>query len=244
MMAFAWTAGIAQARDVNVAIGLSLSPYVIPEENRGMEFDIAKQALALEGHVMLPHYGPLGRLLKELEAGQTDAALTQRMETGIKSASYSDVYITYRNYAITLASRDLKIDRLADLTGKSILAFQRAATYLGPDFKAIADANPTYREESRQIIQPTMLFHDRIDVVIADRNIFAWFSRLPEVTAKTDTTQPIRLHALFPPTEYRVAFRDPDLRDAFNRGLGKLRASGEYDRIVARYAPLMAGEGK
>lgn len=229
------------ARDVNVAIGLSLSPYVIPDELRGMEYDIAKEALALEGHVLLPHFVPLVRVAKEIEAGQTDAALTQKMDSGI-GGYYSDVYITYQNFAITLASHNLKIDRLSDLAGKSIIAFQRAAMVLGPEFKASVSNNPKYREEAKQIVQPTMLFHGRTDVVIADRNIFAWFTRFPEVSAKSDTTQPLRFHPLFPPTDYRVAFRESNLRDDFNRGLAKLKASGEYGRITQRYNPLMAGE--
>ncbi|WP_068494083.1 substrate-binding periplasmic protein [Paramagnetospirillum marisnigri] len=233
----------AVAREVNVAIGLSLSPYVIPEETRGMEYDIVKEALALEGHTLRPHYMPQGRVAKELGGGQLEAALTQRMEVGLP-AHYSDVYITYQNFAITLASRNLAVDKEEDLAGKSIIAFQRAALYLGPRFKAVVEANPLYREESRQVVQPIMLYLDRIDVVIADRNIFNWFAHQPEVAAKVDTRQPLRFHPLFPPTDYRMAFRDEGLRDAFNRGLAKLRASGAYDRIVRAYTPVMAAEAR
>ena len=233
----------AQAREVSVVIGFSLSPYVIPDEQRGMEFDIVKEALALEGHSMLAQYVPLGRVHKVMEMGRADAAFTQRVDTAA-SAYLSDVYIIYRNYAITLASRDIKIDKLEDLAGKSILAFQNASNYLGPAYKAVAQANPTYREEAKQISQPILLFLGRVDVVVADRNIFNWFSHDPEVTAKVDSSQAVRYHPLFPPTEYRVAFRDQELRDSFNRGLAKLRSSGEYGRIVARYSPLMVEEPK
>lgn len=233
----------AQAREVSVVIGFSLSPYVIPGEQRGMEYDIVKEALALEGHTMLAQYVPLGRVPKVMEMGRADAAFTQRIDTAV-GAYLSEVYIVYRNYAITLASRDIKIDRLEDLAGKSILAFQNASSYLGPAYKAVVQKNSTYREEAKQISQPILLFLGRVDVVVADRNIFNWFSHDPEVTAKVDTSQAIRYHAIFPPTEYRVAFRDQDLRDAFNRGLAKLRSSGEYGRIVARYSPLMVEEPK
>lgn len=233
----------AQARDVSVAIGFSLAPYVIQEEKRGMEYDIVKEALALEGHTMVPQYVPLGRVAKLVEAGRADAAMTQRMELGI-AAHYSDVYITYRNFAITRASRKIKIDRVEDLSGKSILAFQNATVNLGPAFKNAVDGNPTYREEPKQITQPVLLFLGRVDVVIADRNIFNWFAHDPEVTAKVDTSQPVRYHAIFPPTDYRMAFSDSELRDSFNRGLAKLRQSGEYARIEKRYSPLMIEEPK
>jgi polar amino acid transport system substrate-binding protein len=224
-----------EAREVTVGVGLSLSPYVIPEELRGMEYDIAKSALALEGHEMKPVFLPLGRVAKALDGGQMDAAMTQRPGT-LTGLVYSDVYIVYRNYAITLESRGLSIERLEDLSGKSVLAFQRATAYLGPEFKQVADANPSYREESNQLIQPLLLYKGRVDVVVADRNIFDWFAGQPEVKDKADVGQKIRYHPLFPPTEYRMAFRDEALRDAFNHGLSRLRAEGEYDRIVARYA--------
>ncbi|WP_152619789.1 substrate-binding periplasmic protein [Paramagnetospirillum magnetotacticum] len=223
------------AREVTVGVGLSLSPYVIPEQLRGMEYDIAKGALALEGHEMKPVFLPLGRVAKALDGGQMDAAMTQRPGT-LAGLVYSEVYITYRNYAITLASRALSIERLEDLAGKSVLAFQRATAYLGPEFKAVADANPSYREESNQVIQPLLLYKGRVDVVVADRNIFDWFANQPEVRDKVDTGQKVVYHPLFPPTDYRMAFRDPTLRDAFNHGLARLKAEGEYDRIVARYS--------
>ena len=233
----------ALADDVSVVIGFSLSPYVIADEQRGMEYDIVKAALALEGHTMVPQYVPLGRVSKVMEAGRADAAMTQRPEAGL-TAQFSDIYITYRNYAITLASRHLKIDRVEDLAGKSILAFQNATIYLGPSYKASVTRNPFYREEARQVSQPVLLFLGRIDVVIADRNIFNWFAHDPEVTSKVDTTQAVEYHPLFPPTDYRMAFRDGALRDSFNRGLAALRASGEYARIVARYSPLLVEGGK
>jgi len=227
-----------EAREVSVAIGFSIPPYVIAEERRGIEYDIVKESLASEGFEMVPHFVPLGRVIKEIDAGQAEAAMTQRLETGIK-AHFSDVYITYHNFAITLASRNIAVESMADLGDKSVLAFQNASLYLGPEFKAAAAADPHYREEARQMAQPLLLYLGRVDVVIADRNIFSWFAQQPEVQAKTDTRQAIRFHPLFPPTDYRMAFRDADLRDHFNRGLATLHRTGAYDRIVRRYAPLL-----
>jgi polar amino acid transport system substrate-binding protein len=230
--------GQTAAAEVTVGIGLSLSPYVFPNERRGMEYDIVKEALAREGHTMVPVFLPLGRVLKEVETGQVAAAMTQR--PGMSSGtSLSDVYITYRNFAISLDSRNLDISRLEDLADKSVLAFQKANVYLGPDYRKVVEDNARYREEADQVVQPLLLFLGRVDVVIADSNIFSWFASRPEVRAKVDTTQPLRYAPLFPPTQYRMAFRDPKLRDDFNRGLAELRASGDYDRILARYAAEM-----
>lgn len=232
----------AQAAEVVMAVGRSLPPYVIVDEWRGLEYDVVREALALEGHTLTPKFVSFARVVRELEAGMVDAAMTMRPDSGIK-AYYSDSHVTYRNYAITLASRNISVKSVDDLAGKSVLAFQNAGMYLGPAYKAVTDANPHYREEARQMVQPTQLFLGRVDVVVADRFIFGWFANDPEVRGKADTTQAVRFHPIFPATDYHVAFHDAALRDSFNRGLKKLRDNGTYARIVARYSPYLKEAG-
>lgn len=231
----------AHAADVVMAVGRSLPPYVIVDEWRGLEYDVVREALALEGHTITPKFMAFARVVKELEAGLVDAAMTMRSDSGIK-AHYSDSHVTYRNFVITLAKNNLTVTKVEDLANRSVVAFQNASLYLGPAYKAMADANPRYREEARQMVQPTLLFLDRIDAVVADRFIFGWFANDSEVKAKVDTTQTLRFHPIFPPTDYHVAFRDPALRDSFNRGLRKLRDTGTYGRIVDRYSTYLKDE--
>lgn len=231
----------AAAAEVVMAVGRSLPPYVIVDEWRGMEYDVVREALALEGHTLTPKFVSFARVVRELESGEVNAAMTMRPDSGVK-AFYSDSHVTYRNYAITLASRNIAIKKVEDLAGKSVMAFQNASMYLGPAYKAVADGNPFYREEARQVVQPQQLFLGRVDVVVADRFIFGWFANDPEVKAKVDTTQGLRFHPIFPATDYHVAFRDAALRDSFNRGLKKLRDNGTYARIVQRYSPYLKDE--
>lgn len=231
----------ALAAEVVMAVGRSLPPYVIVDEWRGIEYDVVREALALEGHTLTPKFFSFARVVRELENGGVTAAMTMRPDSGVR-AFYSDSHIAYRNYAITLASHNIVIKNVEDLAGKSVLAFQNASLYLGPAYKAMADGNPAYREEARQVVQPLQLFLGRVDVVVADRFIFGWFANDPEVKAKTDPTQGLRFHPLFPATEYHVAFRDAAMRDSFNRGLKKLRDNGTYARIVQRYSPYLKDE--
>lgn len=230
------------ADEVVMAVGRSLPPYVIVDDWRGLEYDVVHEALALEGHTLKPKFMAFARVAKELEAGLADAAMTMRPDTGTK-AYYSDSHVTYRNTVITLAKNNLTITKVEDLAGKSVIAFQNAGRYLGPGFKAMAEANPRYREEARQMVQPTLLYLGRVDAVVADRFIFGWFAHDPEVQSKTDTSQALRFHPIFPPTDYYVAFRDAALRDSFNRGLKKLRDTGGYGRIVERYSTYLKAEG-
>jgi len=229
------------AAEVTIAVSRSLPPYIIVDEWRGLEYDVVREALAVEGHTLKPRFMAFTRVVKELESGLVDAALTMSPDSGVR-AHYSDSHVTYRNYAITLAKRNLVIRKPGDLADKSVMAFQNAKLVLGAEFKAMAETNPHYREEPKQVVQAMLLFLGRVEVVVADRNIFGWFANDAEVRAKADTTQPLRFHPLFPPTDYSVAFRDEALRDSFNRGLKKLRDSGAYAKIVARYQGLLKEE--
>lgn len=228
------TAGPVQARDVLMAVGRSLPPYVIVDEWRGLEYDIVREALAVEGHTLKPHFTTFARVVRELESGGADAAMTMRPDSGVR-ACYSDVHISYRNYAISLAKNNLTIKTVRDLTDRSVLAFQNASLYLGDAYREMAERNPAYREDAQQSLQPIMLFLERVDVVVADRNIFAWFADQPEVKSRVSTTAALRFHPIFPQTDYRVAFKDKVLCDSFNRGLKKIRENGLYDKISLRY---------
>jgi polar amino acid transport system substrate-binding protein len=230
------------AADVVVAMGQSLPPYIMPDEWRGIEFDIIRRALELEGHTLTGRWVPFARVSRDLETGKVDAAAPLVETSDIKAFYSRRSHISYRNCAITLASRNLSIDRPEDLADKSVLAFQNARTIMGPKFEAAIADNPRYREEANQVLQPTLLFLGRVDAVVADRQIFAWFAGRPDVKAKVDTTQMVRFHCPFPPTEQHVAFRDQAIRDAFDRGLQRLRDSGEYARITASYSGYLHEE--
>jgi polar amino acid transport system substrate-binding protein len=232
----------ALASEVVLAVSHSTPPYLILEDWRGLEYDIVREALAQEGHTVAPRYMAFARIAREIESGQVDAAMPVLPDSGIK-AFYSDNHVSYHNVVITLAKNNFTIARPEDLAGKSVLAFQHARSYLGPAFHAMAEANGLYREEARQTMQPVLLYLGRVDAVVSDRFIFGWFANDPEVKTKADTSQTLRIHRIFPATHYRVAFKSAEMRDSFNRGLKKLRDSGEYDRIVKRYSPYLKEEG-
>ncbi|KAF0222608.1 MAG: Extracellular solute-binding protein family [Rhodospirillaceae bacterium] len=231
----------ANATDLKIAVPRWGPPYVIPKSLTGIEYDIVKQALANAGHTMTPMLTVLARIPKEMQTGTIDAAMTMRPETGT-DACYSDTHIAYRNYAISLESRDIHIDTIADLADKSVVAFQNAHLYLGDAYHKAVQTNPGYREEANQVVQAMLLYSGRIQAVVADANILRWYAAQPDVRSKVDVTQKLRLHPLFPPTDHYVAFRDPGLCADFNRGLKTLRENGGYDRIIAHYQSLLESD--
>ena len=223
----------AQAREIKIAVGLSLPPYVIQSSNSGIELDIVAQALADSGHTIKPLYFPFARVPVAVQDGEADAAITISESSGIKAA-YSDSHISYQNFAISLARNKFKIASIDDLARHSVAAFQNAKLYLGDRFAAMASANKGYGEYAQQVKQNMLLYTGRVDVIVGDRNIFKYFNDEAK-QAGIDTSQPVAYHEIFPPTPYRVAFRDAALRDAFNAALKKMRSDGRYDAIMKKY---------
>ena len=222
------------ATEVKVAVGLALPPYVIEESNNGIEVDILRQSLLYSGNTIKLFYLPFARVPWSMRMGHTEAALTINESSALKDVCYSDSHISYQNVAVSLKSRNIKADSLEDLSSLSIVAFQNATKYLGPDFAAMAKGNEQYVELAHQESQVKMLFSGRADVVVMDINIFKYFRKQVQGMGENVGAE-ITLHEIFPPTPYRVAFKSKALCEAFNEGLKKLKSEGKYNSIVEKY---------
>ena len=222
----------AAADNLKVAVGLALPPYVIQEDNSGMELDIVREALKLSGHTVEPVYLPFARVSKSLEDKKVDAALTVTEASGIANVHYSEPHITYQNVAVSLAKNSFAIQSVDDLGSHSVIAFQNAVKYLGDTFANMAKTNKRYSEKAKQSNQITMLFGGRVETVVMDINIFKYF-RASET--KLDTSSDVNIHEIFPPTHYKVGFLKAAYRDQFNEGLATLKSSGKYDEIIKGY---------
>jgi polar amino acid transport system substrate-binding protein len=222
----------AGAGDVRVAFGASLPPYVIKQDNSGIEYDIIKEALAHRGHTLVPVYMPFVEIKDALAERRADAVATVKETVGIEG-SFSDEVVVYQNFAISLASRKLSVRSQEDLRDKKIVAFQLATQYLGSLFAEIAHSNPYYREKSDQLVQARLLFEGKADAIISDKNIFLHFTR--QLPRDVDTEQAVVYHDIFPANPYKVAFLDGRLRDEFNLGLRNIRDSGAYQDIIKKY---------
>ncbi|HYE00933.1 MAG TPA: transporter substrate-binding domain-containing protein [Alphaproteobacteria bacterium] len=246
ILALAVAAGFARpAAAEEIPFGLRrVAPYVydLPDGRpAGLEYDILAAALAVRGHTMRPLYYPFGRLGRSFVAGQVEAAapISPSFDVG---GHLSEPYLTYHNVAVSLASRGLRIDSVADLARLRVVAFQNASVVLGPDFAKAVAAAPGYEERADQLIQVRLLYAGRVDVIVGERAILAALAASPELIA--DGRQPVSLHAIFPPTPYRAVFREARLRDDFDAGLKAIRADGTYDALVARHlGGLWPGQG-
>lgn len=231
VLAFGASPSFSGPKELTLAIGLALPPYNIPEANSGMELDIVREALQMKGYAIKPKYVPFARVKRELKNHEVDGALTINPDSGIE-AFYSDEHIVCENVVISLKENNFNIKNVNDLSDKSVLAFQDATIYLGKDFASMAKGNAQYREIAKQQLQVNLLYTNRVNTVVLDKNIFYYHRKYNN---KVDISQPIDIWRIFSPTPFRVAFIDKKVRDAFNEGLKQLRDTGRYDEIMKKY---------
>ncbi|WP_157691762.1 substrate-binding periplasmic protein [Noviherbaspirillum autotrophicum] len=231
-------AATVQAREITMIFGLALPPYVIQESNSGFEIDIIRAALAVKGHTLKPTYASFLVVPKMLKEKQADAA--QRGNPDLKEGEgfyyASEPTVVYQDNAITLKKNNLKIDSLADLHGKSIVSFQGATQFLGPDFAAAVKGNPHYQESSNERRKLQMLYANSAQVYTGDVNIFKYYRNT--VKNDVDTTQEVVYHKVFPintDVTRDAVFLDKQVRDDFNAGLKQLKSSGQYQQIIKKY---------
>ncbi len=213
--------------------GLTVEPYIIETGDSGFEVDIVKEAFALEGYDVEFGYQPLLRSKYSFKEDHVDGVMTiKKNYPEVQGSFFSDQYITYHNFAITLRSNNLKINIIADLANTRVSGFQQASLALGKEFELMAKENSDYHELSNQGKQVTMLFLMHTDVIVLDFRIFKYYrNRLTRLPSEPLVT----FHNLFEPSAYRMAFKEDKIRDAFNHGLKVLKESGRYKQIIDSY---------
>ena len=114
-----------------------------------------------------------------------------------------------------------------------MVAFQNASSYMGDEFRDMAEKNSRYSESTLQVNQVRHLFLERTDIILLDRRIFEYYRQLLHDTM--DVTAPVTVHRLFPKVPRTAVFLDPDIRDEFNQGLLELATTGRLQAINERY---------
>jgi polar amino acid transport system substrate-binding protein len=210
----------------------SIPPYVIIEENRGIVTDLMREALALKNYDINLNYSTNKRLMAELKSRRVDGAFN--FPPGkIPGFYYSEPIVSYQNVAIALSENNFDIKDISDLAGKSIIAFQNSALFLGPEYKKMSDDNPRHEEVSKQRSQLFMLFMQRTDVIVMEINIFFYY--LQEIQQLTGIHHPFTIFPIFPKAPRFAVFSSEKVRDDFNDGLKMLKKSGQYHIIFHRY---------
>jgi polar amino acid transport system substrate-binding protein len=210
-----------------------VEPYIIQDQDTGFEADIVKASLAQEGYEVEFTYQPLHLAQQALSHNTIDGVLTiQSQYPEVKGTYLSNNYISYRNVGITVKSEQIDVKDIEDLGSYSVVGFQKSHLSLGDAYHKMTLHNENYNEILDQYQQVEQLFKHQTDVIIIDLKIFTYYrSRLKDPS----DNQPVNLHKLFPESLYKAAFLKKEHRDAFNRGLKKIKKSGMYRSIIDSY---------
>lgn len=217
--------GALHAAPLQIALGENKPPYISTETRSGVEYELVTRALQDAGVEFEIQHLPNKRARLLFSHGQLDAAIAT--EGGI----VSEPYIAYKNMAITLCDQQIKLSKTTDLAPYQTGAFNNASKFLGADFTRIAADLTHYREISPQKLMNGMLMARRIDVAIADINIF----QHDQQELDPQGSKALCPFAIFAPTLYRIEFRNAAIRDRFNQALAQLRANGFYEALAKKY---------
>ncbi len=90
-------------KPIRVIFSSYTPPYVF-ENGNGIVIDIVTEALKPAGYNVVPVFLPLGRGFKMFADRKIEATSVIKKNSGLKNAYYSDYFMQYHNYAITLKS--------------------------------------------------------------------------------------------------------------------------------------------
>jgi polar amino acid transport system substrate-binding protein len=228
-----------RAKEIIIGVAHTRAPYIIKETDSGLEIDIIRAAFNQQNYSVKFRYltnKRMGFFLKKrkLDAILLNKAYDIKKHLGI-DAFYSDVHITYHNYAISLSKNRFSISSINDLQNKHVVGFQDAQKYLGSEFAKITKKNPDYIEKPEQMTQVYWLFLERTQIVVMDKFIFIYHRKNALETGRFDVADPVTFHNIFPDGPIHGVFWDRQLRNELNLGLKKIQATGQYDKIVKKY---------
>jgi len=225
----------ADESPLRVAIDFDIPPYIKDGATDGLEVAILKRAL--DGDELLFIQMPFNQINTAIETDSTDVAVS--VVKSDRGGYYSDFFISFENYAISLTAEGLEIDQVGDLAGLPVLTWQGAYSELGSAFEAMfRPGGPDHADyvevaDLKELVE--RFWQQRNAVAVIDRNIFRYFTE--QIGRSIDN---VRFHDLFAPaSEFRVGFRDEAVRDRFNAGLAELCSSGEYAVLLKRYGVIV-----
>ncbi|WP_286272565.1 substrate-binding periplasmic protein [Thalassotalea hakodatensis] len=217
---------------LNVVVGLTKPPYVIEKTQSGFELELITNVLNQLNKQPNYIFVPFGRSERMLNEHDIDIILTANKQIIGDKAYLSEPYITYQNVAISLKKNELRIDKVADLASYSLATFQSAHKVLGSEFAKSAELSPVYIQIIKQQHQLEMLFKERVEVIIMDKNIFAYM--LSKYYPGEDINQ-LTIHKVFPESLYSAAFKSHFFRNNFNQQLEIFLNSPQHHELKKKY---------
>jgi ABC-type amino acid transport substrate-binding protein len=222
------------AETLVICLSNSIHPYVLPNEQSGLNADLISNALnnsALANRKQRFVYYPNSRIKQGFNYGECDIATQAKEDSTWKNAYFTNYpIITFNNKIITLKSKNIHIERIKDLHDFRVLAWHGAHKYLGDEYEDMTQNNTNYFEKSSKL-PSDMLILERVDIVISESNVFRY-----NLHKFSQANKEIKYQDLFPSNnEYKWAFSSLSLKQNFESGLKELYKNNQIDDIFKHY---------
>jgi polar amino acid transport system substrate-binding protein len=242
LFALACWNGSAACAPLRVAFNADKPPFAFVDGSgkaSGTEIDILGMALVRLGHQLVPVAVSKARIEVTVKAGQADIGLSVQGKDG-DGLYYSDYFSKFENVAVSRKADKVSLRRLDDLDKYRFVIWHGGWNDLGPSFAARYKPNAqgqfpsNYVQSSSQEIQSRVFWNKRVEVIVVDRTIFAWYRRQLAPSIKVD--EELVFHDIFDSTtNYGAVFSDKALRDRVNGMLRTMHDDGSIRQILARY---------
>lgn len=223
-------------QDLKIGIG-NFAPFLKEKDHQGLFLELTEEIFKqLPSYNVQFIYMSNNRLLHEINSGQRIDVACNIFSNSSAKAFLSSPVFRYTDVAVSKNPAKLKVNRISDLQGYSIAAYQGAKEMLGDDFKAMALANPNYSEYSHPNETTYLMVAGEKDIRIGDIHIFLHdladkrYISEDKIAAKDFT-----IHRLWPDVYSHMAFKDEMLRDSVNNVIKELTADGTIEAIYRKH---------
>lgn len=219
-------------KTLELITGLAKPPFILEDQQTGLQLDLIREAFTSNNIKVNFNSMPLGRNLTGFRQMNADGLITLPPNYEHPALFMSKPYISYENIAISLAENYFTIEKISDLSDKSIIAFQNAKKFLGDEYEDAIAYSMDYREVPDQMKQIELLFLRRTEVIILDINIFKYFVRTHKDTL---FNKPFTIHYIFNERPYSIGFKSKKLKDVFDKAIHTMKENGSYQLVLDNY---------
>ncbi|WP_019676554.1 substrate-binding periplasmic protein [Arsukibacterium perlucidum] len=219
---------LAEPKTLKVAVNIG-PPWAFYQEGTGVtgiDVEIIRHILTSLGYETEFHLLGYSRLIKEFNEGKYDVASPAAFAA--ENGHLTQRYLPFHDVAVSLKKHKHRIDTIADLKGKNVIAYQFARSVLGDEFAgAVTDAN--YLEVAERELQLTLLVNDRTDLVIDERRLLSY------IMQQHYPNQKLAIHPIFANKSYGAIIKDKYLQQQFDKELLNIQANGVYQKILSKW---------
>jgi ABC-type amino acid transport substrate-binding protein len=223
-------------QDLKIGIG-NFAPFLQEKNHQGLFLELTEEIFKqLPSYNVQFIYMSNNRLLHEINSGQRIDVACNIFSNSSAKAFLSSPVFRYTDVAVSKSSAKLKVNRISDLQGYSIAAYQGAKEMLGDDFKAMALANPNYSEYSKPEETTYVMVAGEKDIRIGDIHIFLHdLADKRYISEEKIAAKDFTIHRLWPDVYSHMAFKDEMLRDSVNNVIKELTADGTIEAIYRKH---------